>query len=212
MRNGGSLLFAIAVLLLPLATDIGGGERETVQVEGILQPYNWNDVCDWGQTHLIAGPCTGEFAYVYTDTTVYDCQYVVIEGSDVTPASYCPLMILADLIVPVRPPCLIQVRELTVRRVSGGHRVEWAHFGCADSYDVIRGTVSGLTTHDLGAVHCLANDEPISRFDDLSGDEPLPGECFFYLVRPNGPTGFAHYGHSSAGSMRSPAIGDCPGD
>jgi hypothetical protein len=210
MRNGGPLLLPIAALLLPMVATISAGDRESVQIEGILQPYDWGGVCDWGQTHLVAGACTDEFAFVYSDTTAYDCQYVYLEGSDVTPATYCPLTIAATVIVPVAPPCLLQVRGLTLRPIYGGHRLEWAYFGCANSYDVIRGTVSNLAARDLGAVHCLANDESTSRFDDLSGDEPLPGECFFYLVRPNGPTGFLHYGHSSSGATRSPATGDCP--
>jgi hypothetical protein len=194
-----------AALLLPLTAVQGAGE--TVQMKGILDPSVAGGVCDWGQTHGLTDPCTGEFAYVWSWTTAYDCQYVLVQGRDSTP-EYCPLLIAMDFAVPAFPPCLIQIRDLILKPVTGGHRLDWADFACAGSYDVIRGSVSGLSAENAGAVICLANDVLLSRVDDLTGDAPSSGQAFFYLVRPN--DAFSSYGHSSSASPRFPATGDCP--
>ncbi len=119
-------------------------------------------------------------------------------------------MINPTIIFPVPPSCLVQVRDLTMRYVSGELRVYWQPFGCADSYDVIRGTVAALGSGDVGDVTCLADDRSVHYAEALTGDNPLPGKAFFYLVRANGPAGFEHYGYSSSESQRTPASGDCP--
>ena len=200
------------LLVLPVigVTPASGG-TQILQAEGILEPFDLPNVCDQGETHLLTDPCTGEFIYVESLTAAFNCKYVFVEGPDVGISSICP-MIDAINIIPVDPPCLVQIHNLTLRRIPGGYRVDWFYFACTDSYDVIRGTVSELTSKDIGAVLCLENNRVQSFVDDFSGDEPLSGEAFFYLVRPNGPAGFLHYGYSSAEFTRSPAFGDCPTD
>ena len=71
----------------------------------------------------------------------FDCEHVYVEGPNVGITTHCP-MIAPKFIAPVSPACLVQVRNLTVRPVPGGHRVDWDFFACTDSFDVIRGTVS----------------------------------------------------------------------
>jgi hypothetical protein len=198
----------MALLLLSAATLPAAGQ-EILQDRGFLQPFDQVNTCDQGETHFLWNPCTGDSTWVLTLTTVYDCQHVYVQGPDVGITEFCP-MIWPQTIHPVAPDCLVQVRGVKVRPVPGGHRVNWELFGCSDSFDVIRGTVSSLTTDDVGAVLCIADDRIQVWADDLTGAEPAPGEAFFYLVRPNGPAGFAHYGYSSSGAERYPASGDCP--
>ena len=211
MRNGGLLLLGTTVLLLAPTFDATAGD---IQMEGLLAPFSDWGACDWGQTHLLSDPCTGDTAFVYTYATSYDCSYVSVYGNEITLPVYCfpRLAIGAELIHFATPPCLLQIRGVTISPISGGHRISWDYFGCAESHDVIRGTVANLTTQNLGAVTCVANDEPLNLYDMLTEEEPLPGECFFYLVRPNGTNGYPHYGHSSSESWRVPASGNCPTD
>ena len=208
MRPGAKLL----LLAMPaIGLLIPSANAEILQDEGFLQPFNQPNVCDQGETHLLWNPCTGASTFVFTLTSLFDCQHVYVEGPNVGISQLCP-MITPTIIKPVSPVCLVQVRDLTVRRVPGGHRVDWAYYACADSFDVIRGTVSSLTPETVGDVICLADDRIHSFVDDLTGDVPQAGEAFSYLVRPNGPAGFEHYGYSSLESQRTPASGDCPAD
>ncbi len=200
----------LLLVLLVIGVTPSSGGTDILQAEGILEPFDLPNTCDQGETHLLRDPCTGEVIYVESLTTVFNCKYVFVEGPDIG-FPLCPMIDAMNIFL-VDPPCLVQIHNLTLRRIPGGYRIDWSDFACTDSYDVIRGTVSELTSEDVGAVLCLENDRIKSFVDDFSGDEPLPGEVFFYLVRPNGPAGFLHYGYSSAESTRSPALGDCPTD
>ncbi len=84
-------------------------------------------------------------------------------------------------------------------------------------YDVIRGNVSALGsgaggTVTLGAVVCLADDDPLNSTEGRTdAGIPAAGAAFFYLQRGSvgvdGPQ--ASYGRGSGGGERLPASGDC---
>ncbi len=181
-----------------------------LQEEGILAPFGGNSSCAQGATHIIYNPCTGAFTEVSFLSSIFDCRHVFVEGPDVGISPPHCSMIDPTTINLVLPSCLVQVRDVSMRRVSGELRVYWRPFGCAGNFDVIRGTVSALESASVGDVICLADDRPPPYAADLTGEDPPPGEAFFYLVRPNGPAGFEHYGYSSSESQRTPASGDCP--
>jgi hypothetical protein len=84
----------------------------------------------------------------------------------------------------------------------------WDPSVCAlATYDVIKGDVAALNdagaVTDLGTVECVENNST----DAASSDAAVPsaGEAWFYLVRPLG----GHYGTSSDGDSRVPALNDC---
>jgi hypothetical protein len=94
-----------------------------------------------------------------------------------------------------------------------GTLVTWAPVPDAESYSVIRGTLSGITETDvvinLGSVLCIEADSwdesTLGREDD---DLPEPGEAFFYLVEYYDRSSTT-YGTESAGKPRAPGPGGC---
>ena len=83
------------------------------------------------------------------------------------------------------------------------------------SYDVVRGDLSqlaaGPATIDLGIVTCISSATAnLSTVGDEDADNPLPGDAFFYTMRPRTASGPGTYGKSSDCKQRLPAVGDCP--
>jgi hypothetical protein len=92
-----------------------------------------------------------------------------------------------------------------------GTTISWSQVEGADSYDVIRGSVSNLARTggaiDLGSVACLASATSGTSVQDPAA--PAPGEAFFYLFRIRWATNRDGYGRSSGGETRTPGAGDC---
>lgn len=76
-------------------------------------------------------------------------------------------------------------------------------------YDLARGDVSALApasgSIDLGPLVCIEEDTEETEAED--GASPLPGQAWFYLVRPGGLAGT--YGSSSEGDPRQPGESGC---
>jgi hypothetical protein len=95
-----------------------------------------------------------------------------------------------------------------------GTLVEWAKIPGANSYNVIRGSLANIRNlepaYDLGTVTCIeANSGNESTAGDEDGDQPGPGEVFFYLVAYNDGQN-SSYSTESAAKPRLPRVGNCP--
>lgn len=85
-------------------------------------------------------------------------------------------------------------------------------------YDVVRGDVANLSggggTIDLGPVLCVEDDSPdADTVGNEDPDDPLPGQCFYFLYRGSPATSGAGvaYGEGSGGAARVAGTGDCAG-
>ncbi|ANM31030.1 hypothetical protein ABI59_17810 [Acidobacteria bacterium Mor1] len=80
--------------------------------------------------------------------------------------------------------------------------LDWSDQPTAETYDVARGLISGLSSSS-GA--CIAQGLSASQYDDA--DTPPLGDGFFYLVRGNdaGCGGSGPWGQASDGTPRQPA-------
>jgi hypothetical protein len=93
---------------------------------------------------------------------------------------------------------------------SGSTRLSWIDRGVEFVYDVAGASLSALRSDgDASGAECLADDLLLSTWDD-SRPDPLSGEAYYYMVRPQSPCGPGTYGSSSSGSPRNPA-GACGG-
>ncbi len=163
--------------------------------------------CLAGEHFLLADPCGGGTLELFSssvDLSAHECEVVEVEGQDVQAG--CSVMVVETL-VPAGLPCLVQLRNLSVGPKAAALGLAWDPLPCVDGYDVIRGTLP--VSANLGAVVCLADDSPVATAEDATGDEPLPGTAFFYLVRPNGDLGTPHYGYTGDAQPRFPSSGDC---
>lgn len=92
-----------------------------------------------------------------------------------------------------------------------GNTIAWSQVEGAESYDLIRGSVSSLAgsggTINLGAVNCVAPAATETSAQDPS--VPAPGGAFFYLFRIRWAGNRDSYGRSSDGRERLPLAGDC---
>ncbi|HKQ60244.1 MAG TPA: hypothetical protein VJS92_03100 [Candidatus Polarisedimenticolaceae bacterium] len=95
---------------------------------------------------------------------------------------------------------------------AAGTTIGWANVEGAESYDLIRGSLSALQIAggnvDLADVTCLA-----AATSAISVDDPqlpaAPGDGFFYVFRLRWGSELGGYGRSSGGQERLPATGDC---
>ncbi len=109
---------------------------------------------------------------------------------------------------------------LMARELPGGTEISWTSPGIGSSFDLIRGTLSGVAASaswvGLGPVLCIADNTAALSMDASQLDASLPaaGEAYFYEVRVNGASGAAAgvggYGVGTAGLRRVPSSGDCP--
>lgn len=100
-----------------------------------------------------------------------------------------------------------QPGEVTGLALAGGATTQlaWGGVPMATSYDVLRGSVSGLPGSDFGA--CLAGDTAATTLDDDTS--PAPGEAFTYLVRAKAPA-CGSVGTWGAGSDGLPRVNANP--
>jgi hypothetical protein len=94
-----------------------------------------------------------------------------------------------------------------------GTLVEWAKVPGAHSYNVIRGLLANIRNlepaYDLGTVTCIEADSGNeSTAGDEDGDQPGPGDVFFYLVEYDDGLS-SSYSTESAAKPRLPRVGDC---
>ncbi len=97
-------------------------------------------------------------------------------------------------------------------------QIRWTTLAQSPTFDVVRGDVDTLfnTGGDftLATTQCFAND--VTTFSIASGDDPVPGEMFWYAVRPATATGLGTYdsgGTAQVGLRDSEITGsgvDCP--
>jgi hypothetical protein len=171
--------------------------------------------CFSGTRLLLKNPCTGgtiDLLQTEIDLEPHLCELVFLDGYDpFYLTGICPTGVIDPVLVePAEAPCRVQVRELALEPAPDGLHLAWAELPCTDDYDVVRGFLWNLSEGDLGAVECIADDTATTEAVDTTGEDPSPGEGYFYAVRARGAVGSAHYGHSSLGTTRSPAMGDCP--
>jgi len=174
--------------------------------------------CTGTEDALIStNPCLGWSSaissYVF-DLDQHLCEMVTVSGYQywAWPPPYQCNTVDVYAIEPAVPDCLVQVRELTVAPVPEGLRLEWMPLPCSEDYDVIRGDLDQLTEGGLGAVLCIDNDTELLETLDSTGQNPEPGDGYFYLTRSRGTVGSVNYGYTSEETPRMPSLGDCPLD
>lgn len=175
---------------------------------GVIHPNFGFDICQRG-SHRLTDPCLGDSILLQSSTISLDlfvCEAATLFGPDV--GVECPVIEVQGLL-PVALDCVPETRNLSAQATDSGTTLSWSEMLCVDTYDVIRGSLS-LVSDDLGAVVCIVNDTTAISTEGNPDDEvPGTGEAYFYVVRPNGPLGFDHYGVNSAGLERTPSSGDC---
>ena len=191
----------------PQENDYCGNVFDT---QGFVVPFDGGDPPCAPPELAVVDPCTGGYPHPMwsgaVDLAPLTGQYVRLLGF--SPPFTC-FAGTAEVLLPAEPACLIQVKNLKLARAPGAVELAWDPLIGAESYDVVRGSLSALTEGSLGDVLCLADDVAGTAAVDVTGEVPPPGEAFIYAVRPNGVQGFEYYGHSSAHTPRLPASGDC---
>ena len=132
-----------------------------------------------------------------------DGSWLAVHWVGGTPSQVAPSM-WATLALATFPSPLVTLRVT-------GDTIEWQPVEGAERYDLIRGSLSGLTTAaqsvELGAVDCVASAEPGTSFEDPA--VPPSGDGFFYLFRIRWGGNADGYGRASDGRERLPLVGDC---
>ena len=106
------------------------------------------------------------------------------------------------------------VEDLSLVVVPGGVELSWASqdaaAGPATSYDVVMGGIGELVAdHSFADASCLVGSLADGPFVDL-GDDPRPGEGFYFLVRAVNACGSGSYGHAGPADPRYALDGDEP--
>lgn len=194
------------------------GDRRSIPFEVTCRPHG---IVERGgisiclESHKIIDPCTHRSAVLESSAVNLDgllCQHVAVEGPEV--GVEC-VVIDVQQATPAEPGCEFEVWDLLAQDEAATW-LAWQPFPCAETYDVIRGDLPGLSIDgsvvDLGPVNCLANDLPFPTTSQgpLDAEVPAPGHAFSYLVRARTPFGLLPYGFTNSGLVRTPSSGDCP--
>ncbi len=138
---------------------------------------------------------------------IYTAVYTATDGSANSNSS------AGHAVVPHDQGGAIDPLALSVEQSGDGTVIYWTAVPGAQTYDVIRGLVSGIEETEvvisLGTVACIEEDSPDEStwgWGDLQ--VPDPGEVFFYLVEYFDGTS-SSYGTESADKPRAPGPGGC---
>ena len=209
--EGPDIHSALVGLAISLECDFGISNS----ARGVVE-YGVNPCFGDGEALVATDPCNGRSSLL--DSYVVDleqhlCEMVLADGYYLLP--WPPFecnSVDVHTVDPAVPDCLVQVRQLTAEGHPEGLSLEWAPLPCSDDYDVIRGDLDQLTEGGLGTLLCIENDTVLLEAMDTTGQDPIPGYAYFYLVRARGAVGSVHYGYTSEETPRLPTPGDCPID
>ena len=120
---------------------------------------------------------------------------------------------VATVIVPHDRAGVTEPVEISLTQTANGTVVDWGPVPGALSYSVVRGTMSTVRPNNaetnLGRAVCLeAGSIDLTTAGREDAEQPIAGDCFFYLVGYNDGW-VSSYGEASAVKPRTVASGGC---